>query len=169
MEENRKQKPRDFKDSNDDQERLSFQLNSIRDRQPIDSQKIMRELRKLRLMQVILYPLIIFGIIAIVIFILQGINLLIIAFNIIIVAIYLISLKYIYALRKTLKITKKDSKRFTKLEKKSKELSWHQIFFSLITLFLMIILIIELQPIILLIIIGITTIFVFLDTELLED
>jgi len=95
MEENRKQKPSDFKDINDSQERLFFQLSSIRDREPLDSQKIMRELHKLRLMQVILYPLIIFGIIALFIFILQGINLLIIIIDFIIVAIYLISLKRI--------------------------------------------------------------------------
>ena len=53
MEENKKQKPSDFKDSKDNQERLFSQLSSIWDRKPIDSQKIMRELLKLKLMQVI--------------------------------------------------------------------------------------------------------------------
>ena len=133
------QNSNDFKDINDNQERLFFQLSSIWDRKPIDSQKITRELHKLKLMQVILYPLIIFGIIAIFIFILQGINLLIITIDFIIVAIYLICLKYIYAFRKTLKITKKDSKHFIKLQKKSKNFSIFNLIILFTTIFIFII------------------------------
>ena len=157
MEENRKQKPSDFKDINDDQERLSLQLSSIWDKELIDSQKNLRELHKLKLMQFILYPLIIFGIIAIFIFILQGINLLIITIDFIIVAIYLISLKYIYAFRKPLKITKKDSKHFTNIKKKIKELYWLHIFCYLIIIFsaihILIISMIGIDPLILIIMI----------------
>ena len=129
MEENRKQKPSDFKDINDDQERLSLQLSSIWDKELIDSQKNLRELHKLKLMQFILYPLIIFGIIAIFIFILQGINLLIITIDFIIVAIYLISLKYIYAFRKPLKITKGELQFLIILKKKDKEMLGVQVIF----------------------------------------
>ena len=173
MEENRKKKPSDFKDIKDNQERLFFQLSSIWDRKPIDSKKIMRELLKLKLMQVILYLLIIFGIIALFFFILQGINLLIIVFDIIIVAIYLISLKYIYAFRKTLKITKKDFKHFIKLEKKSKELSWLKIFiYSTIIIIItssLFMLIIGIDPIILIIIVCISLIFIYFDNDYEES
>ena len=158
MEENRKQKPSDFKDINDNQERIFFQL---------------RELHKLKLMQVILYPLIIFGIIAILIFVLQGINLLIITIDFIIEAIYLISLKYIYAFRKTLKITKKDFKHFIKLEKKSKELSSLQIFFYLIIIFtvisILIISMIGIDPLILIIMIAFSIIYIYFDKEFEDD
>jgi len=148
MEENRKQKPRDFK----------------------DIKKIMRELLKLKLMQVILYPLIIFGIIGIFIFILQGINLLIIIIDFIIVAIYLISLKYIYAFRKTLKITKRELKRSIEMKKKEKDMSILQIiFYSIVILITIVILIFSMDsidPWILLIIISFVPIFTFFDNNL---
>ena len=172
MEENRKQKPSDFKDINDSQERLFFQLSSIWDRE-LDSQKIMRELHKLKLMRVILYPLIIFGIITIFIFILHGINLLIITIDIIIVAVYLISLKFIYAFRKTLKITKKDFKHFIKLEKKSKKLSSLQIFFYsiviLLTIVILIFSMIGIDPLILIIMIAFSIIYIYFDKEFEDD
>ena len=170
MEENRKQKPSDFKDIKDNQERIFFQLSSIRDREPIDSQKIMRELHKLKLMQVILYPLIIFGIINIFFFILLGINLLIIIIDIIIVAIYLISLKYIYAFRKTLKITKRELRYFIEMKKKEKDMSILQIiFYSIVILLTIIILIfsmIGIDPLILIIIIGISLVYIYFDEDL---
>ena len=173
MEENGKQKPRDFKDIKDKQERLIFQLSSTWDREPIDSQKIMRELHKLKLMQAILYPLIIFGIIAIFIFILQGINLLIIIIDIIIVAIYLISLKYIYTFRKSLKITKKELKPFIKLEKKCKELTSLQIFLYLIIIFtaisILIISMIGIDPLIMIIMIAFSIIYIYFDKEFEDD
>ena len=139
MEENRKQKPSDFKDINDDQERLSLQLSSIWDKELIDSQKNLRELHKLKLMQFILYPLIIFGIIAIFIFILQGINLLIITIDFIIVAIYLISLKYIYAFRKPLKITKKDLKFFRHNSRSISSINYISYFLILFITFLILV------------------------------
>ena len=173
MEENRKQKPSDFKDIKDNQERLFFQLSSIWDRKPKDSQKIMRELHKLKLMRVILYPLIIFGIIAIFIFILQGINLLIIIIDIIIVAIYLISLKYIYAFRKALKITKRESRSFIEMKKKEKDMSILQIIFYSIVILLTIIMLIfsmtGIDPFMLIIIIAISLVFIYFDKDLEID
>ena len=173
MEENRKQKPSDFKDISDDQERLSFQLSSIWDREPIDSQKIMRELHKLKLMQVILYSLIIFGIIAIFNFILQSINLIIIIIDIIIVAIYLICLKYTYALRKHLKIKKEEYQKFVKVNKKREiPLKLVFIFYSLIiivTTFILILSEIKINPLILILIVCFSLLFFYFDTDVEHD
>jgi len=130
----------------------------------------MRELHKLRLMQVILYPLIVFGIIAIFIFILLSMNLLIIIIDFIIVAICLISLKYVYSFRKPLKITKKELKPSLKLKKRSQEMSIFQIIFYSIIIFLTISILIfsmiGIEPLILIIIITISLIYIYFDTDL---
>ena len=170
MEEDRDQKSNNFRDINDDQERAFFQLSSIWDKKPIDSQKITTQLHELILLQIILYSLITLGIIAFFILILINIYLIIIIIDIGVVVLYIIYLKYLkYNFRKSLKITKKDLKLFIRLEMKGKDLSILQItFYSiiiLITIFVLIFSMIMLNPLILLIMIGFSLIYVYFDKD----
>ena len=174
MEENRNQKSNNFKDINDDQERIFFQLSSIWDKKPIDSQNITTQLHELRILQVILYSLITLGIITFFILILIGIHLLIIIIDIGIVAIYLVYLKYFkHKFRKSLKISKRDLKFFIKLKKKSRDLSKTQIiFYSIIvfaTIIILIISMIGINPLILIIIIGVSIIYFYFDKDFEDD
>lgn len=170
MEEDRDQKSNNFRDINDDQERAFFQLSSIWDKKPIDSQKITTQLHELRLLQIILYSLINLGVITFFILLLIGIHPLIIIVDIGIVAIYLVYLKYFKnKLRKTLKISKRDLKYYIKLKKKSRDLSKIQIiFYSIIiflTIFIVIISMIGIDPLILIIIFCISLIFTYFEQD----
>lgn len=167
MEENRNQKSNNFRDINDDQERVFFQLSSIWDKKPIDSQKITTQLHELRLLQVILYSLITSGIIAFFILILIGINFIIIIIDVGVVALYLFYLKYLeYKFRKTLKITRKDLKYFVRLNFFLSNLL--MIFYSgviCITILILIFSMIGIDPLLLFIIIGISLIFIYFESE----
>lgn len=169
--ENSDQKSNNFKDMNDDQERVFFQLSSIWDKKPIDSQKILIQLHELRLLQIILYSLITSGIFAFFILILISIHFIIIIIDIGVVVLYIIYLKYLkFNFRKSLKITKKEFRLFIKLEKKDKDLSIFQIFFYSIPIFItisvLIFSMIRFDPLILIIIIGISLIYVYFDEDL---
>ena len=169
--ENSDQESKNFKNINDDQERIFFQLSSIWDKKPMDSQKILLQLHELRLLQTILYSLITSGILAFFILILISIHLIIIIIDIGVVVLYIVYLKYLkYILRKSLKITRKDLKLFIKLRNKSKELSNLQIIFYstliFITIAILIISMIDIDPLILIIIIGISLIYIYFDKDL---
>lgn len=170
MQENSDQKSNKFSDIDDDQERVFNQLRSIWDKKLIDSPKIIKQLHELRLLQIILYSLITSGIIAFFILILIGSHLLIIIIDIGIIVIYLVYLKYFKRkFRKTLKISKRDLKFLIKLNKKSRDLSRIQIIFYSIIIFititLLIISMIGINPLIMIIIIGVSIIYFYLDKD----
>ena len=83
---------------------------------------------------------------------------------------FIFYLKYLkYDFRKSLKITKKDLKHFFKLEKKSKDISIFQIIFYsiiiLLTISILILSMIGIDPLILIIIIGISLIYIYFDND----
>lgn len=174
MEENRKQKPSDFKDINDNQERLFFQLSSIWDREPIDSQKISTHLHELKLLQTILSLLISSGIIVLLILVLMGFPLIIILIDIGVIISYVSYLVYLQKkCRKTLKITKRELRYFIEMKKKEKDVSILQIiFYSILILLTIVILIfsmIGIDPLISIIIIGISLVYIYFDKDLEID
>lgn len=165
MEENRAHKSNDFKDISDDEERGFFQLHSIGDKTIINPQKFATQLRELKLLQIILYSLIISGIIALFILILNGIHFIIIATDIGLVIIYTFYVKYLeQKYRRTSKtlggiIGEKKKEKFTKLK----------MFFSLmmiiLTMSILILLIIGIDPLTLIITFLMSLVYIYFDIE----
>ena len=170
MEENRKQNPSDFKDIYDNQERLFFQFLSIWDREPIDSQKNLTHLHELKLLQTILSLLISSGIIVLLFLVLMDFPLIIILIDIGVIISYVSYLVYLHQkCRKTLKITKRERRHFIEMKKKEKDISVLQIIFYSILILLMIaisiISMIGIDPLILIIIFGISIIYIYSDKD----
>ena len=170
MEENRKQKTTEFEDVKDKQERLFFQFSSIWDREPIDSQRILTHLYELKLLDAILYLLISSGIIVLLILVLMGFHLIIILIDIGVIISYVCYLVYLHQKsRKTLKITKRELRYLIKMKKKEIEMSKLQkIFYSialLLTIAILITSMIGINPLISIIIIGISLVFIHFDDE----
>lgn len=168
MEENRNQKSNNFRDINDNQERIFFQLSSIWDKKPIDSQKIITQLHELKLLQTILSLLISSGIIVFLILVLMGFPLIIILIDIGVIISYVSYLIYLHQkCRKTLKITKRELRYFIEMKKKEKDMSILQIiFYSIVILLTIVILIfsmIGIDPLILIIIISISLVYIYFD------
>lgn len=160
----------DLKDIRDDQERLHFQLSSLWENGKLDPQKVREQFHELKLLQFLLYFLLTSGIIAFFILIFINVHFIIIIIEIVVVLFCIFYLKYLkYNFRKSLKITKKDLKLFFKLEKKSKDISIFQIiFYSIIILLMISILILSMigiDPLILIIIVGISLIFIYCDKD----
>jgi len=158
----------DLKDIRDDQERLHFNLRSICNKILIHDQKITFQLHMLKVLQTVLYSLISLGILVFFILTFINIHFIIIIIEIVIVLFYIIYLKYLkYNFRKSLKITKKDLKLCFKIEKRSKGMSIFQIIFYSITILLTIsILILSMivrDPLIFIIIISISLIYIYFD------
>ena len=114
MDENRKQKPSDFEDIVDDQERLFFQISSIWDRESINSQKISGLLHELKILQIILSIFVFSGIFVLIILVSGGFPLIIILIDIGVLIPYISYLLYIekkiYRLKKCRKIIKKTTR-----------------------------------------------------------
>ena len=160
----------DLKDIRNNQERLFFQFSSIWDREPIDSKKKLTHLNELKLLNTILYLLISSGIIVLLILVLMGFPLIIILINIVVVISYVSYLVYSHQkCRKTLNITKKELRYFIKMKKKEKDLSVLKIIFYsiliLLTIAILIITMIGIDPLISIIIIGISLVFIHFDDE----
>lgn len=173
MEKREAQDPNDFKGVYDDQDRLFFQLSSNWDKTKLESQKIITHLHEFKLIQSILYSLITLGIIVFFILMLINIYFIIIIIDIVIVIFYIFYLIYLKKnFRKTLKISKRHYKFIINLKNKDKELTNLQIiFYSIIifiTIFFLISSIIDLDPLNLIIALGVSLICIYVDKEFEE-
>ena len=162
------QKSNNFNDINDDQERVFLQLSSIWDKKPIVSQKILTHLHELKLLQTILSLLISSGIIVLLILILMGFPLIIILIDIGIIISYVSYLVYLQKkFRKTFKITKRELRYFIEMKKKEKDISTLQLFFYsiviLITIVLLVFSMIGIDPLILILIIAVSLVYIYFD------
>jgi len=172
MEQNREQMSNDFKDINDDQERLHFQLSSLWENRKIDPQKVREQFHKLKLLQFILYFFITSGIVVFFILVFMNIHLIIIIIDVGVVVVYISYLKYItHKNKKILTVTKKEYKNFIKINKKRKNLL-ELIFYSfiiIVTIFILILSMIKINPLILIIIIGFSLLYFYFDTDVEHD
>lgn len=114
MDEDRKQKPSDFKDVIDDQDRLFFQISSVWDKESINSQKISGQLHDIKILQAILSLLVFSGIFILIILVLVGFPLIIILIDIGVIISYVSILLYLekelYKLKKCRKTLKKTTR-----------------------------------------------------------
>lgn len=161
----------DLNEFNDEQERLHFQLSSKWDKERIYPQKIKEQFNELKILQLLLYFLITSGIVSFFILVLINIHLIIIIIDVGVVIVYIFYLKYItHIYRKKLKITKKDYKY---LKKKGDNQSILQlIFYSfviIVTLFILILSMIGIHPLILIIIFGVSLLYIYFDIDVEDD
>ena len=114
MDENRKQKPSDFEDNIDDQERLFFQISSVWDREAINSKKISGKLHELKILQAILSIFVFSGIFVLIILVTGEFPLIIILIDIGVLIPYISYLLYLekklYKLKKCRKFFKKTTR-----------------------------------------------------------
>lgn len=184
MKEKRNQEREDFNDIKDVQERIFFQLKTIWEINPIDTQKITTKLNELKVLQIILYLLISSGITVFLILVLTDIHLFVIMIDFGIITIFVVYLQYLnHTYRKNLKLSKKDLKYFISFKRKVKYKKIYSIesvkngkyistFLTLLYLiiisslfFLLIISINGLNPIIIFIFIVISLTYVYLNRD----
>ncbi len=166
MRENRDKELDHSKEIRDDQERLFFQLNLISDIKFKDDpsfNKIVNEFKELR---IVLYFSIFLGIMLFFMFILIKINYIIILIDLSVVLSFYLYLKYLKnRYRNDLNITKRDFKIVIKKRKKSKLYSVYQLIFDVLiialTLFLLFISLLEIEPLIFILILAISLVYLY--------
>ena len=170
MDEIKNQDLNDFQLTDDEQERLFYNLNVIKNKNIEKFLKNSKEFFELRILQFIIYLLITFGIVAFFILLLMKIHLIIILIDIMVIIVYLFYVKYLeYKSIKKLKFIKKNLGTISNFGKKRKTLSINQIiFYSILmiaTIIILIISMIGIDPLILIIVIAISLLFVYFDKE----
>jgi len=160
----------DLNEIDDDQERLHFQLSSKWDKERLYPQKVKEQFYELKKLQLLLYFLITSGIVSFFILISINIHPIIIIIDVGVVVVYIFYLKYItHIYRKKLKITKKDYRYFSLIKKKRDNQLIFTSFIIIVTLIILIISMIGIDPLILIIIFGVSLLYIYFDIDVEDD
>ena len=170
MKENRDKELDYINEFGDDQERLSFQLNLIKDIKFSDNPNLNKIITEFQTLRIVLYFSIFLGIILFFMFILLKINYIIILIDLSVVLSFYLYFRYLkngYKNKLNKKLNKKEFKSIINLKKKSERLSVFQLFFDLLiislTLFLLYISYLKIEPIIFILILTISLAYLYVE------